>query len=248
MNSDTENPENLDYEAEGASVLEVHEAVQREKEEPTTPGIEPAGRWVTILCAIVVALGGGFLFSNSNGFSDSPYVTDYYTPDPRPDLGGGAEVVEQLTWIEDWMKDGKKVYGNCASCHQADGLGVPGQFPPLVDSEWVNGGTKRIAAIILNGVQGPMTVAGQKYGAQAMQPWNSLSDEGIAQVMTYVRRTFGELPEGDDGIVTTEMVEAARSEFSGRTSQWTEPELLGIPEDAMLPGAEVDPLTGQPMP
>ena len=247
MNHDAEDP-NLDYEAEGASVLEVHEAVQREKAEPAAPGMEPAGRVVTILSAAVIALGGGYLFANANSFSGSIYKTDYYHPDARPDLGGGAEAVEKLSWIDQWMKDGKKTYKNCLQCHGESGVGQPGKYPPLVGSEWVDGGTKRLGAILLNGVNGPMKVGGKSYGAEAMPAWNQLNDEQIAQVISYIRRTYGSLPEGDDGIVTAEMIEAAREEFSGKSGAWTEAELLEIPEGDMLPGGKVDHQTGQPLP
>lgn len=249
MNHDAEDPTNLDYEAEGASVLEVHEAVQREKEEPAAAGMEPPGRWVTILSAVVIALGGGFLFSNSNGFSSSIYTTDYYRPDARPDLGGGVAAVEQLSWIDQWMKDGKKAYNNCKLCHGDSGAGVPGKYPPLASSEWVDGGTTRLGAILLNGVSGSMTVAGQTYGGTEIMPaWKQLPDKQIAQVLTYIRRSFGTLAEGDDGVITTEMMEAAREEFSGKSGPWSESELKAIPNEQMLPGAKVDHLTGQPLP
>ena len=63
---------------------------------------------------------------------------------------------------------------------------------------------------------------------------------------TYIRRTYGALPEGDDGVVTAEMMKAAREEFGGK-GIWDEAGLLAIPEDAMLEGAKVDLLTGEPV-
>ena len=144
------------------------------------------------------------------------------------------------------MSDGKKVYNNCIACHQASGLGIPGQFPPLVGSEWVDQGTSRLGAIMLHGINGPFKVAGQTYN-QLMPAWNNLSDEKIAQVVTYIRREFGSLQEGDDGVVTTEMIKAAREQFGSHSGPYTEAELLAIPADEDLPGSRVDLETGEPL-
>ena len=126
-------------------------------------------------------------------------------------------------------------------------MGIPGQFPPLVGSEWVDGGTKRLGAILLHGISGPFKVNGQAYN-QLMPAWSTLSDDKIAQVLTYVRREFGSLPEGEDGVVTTEMMKAAREEFSSHALPFTETELLAIPADASISGAKVNLETGEPLP
>lgn len=241
----SDNPDkNLDYEAEGGSVVDVHDAVRREKVLPPT-GKEPISFGPLILTALVLILGAGYLGAYSNGFRDDIYVTKYYRPDPRPAGAGGDAAAEELAWIDQWMKDGKKVYNNCVPCHGPAGAGQPGLFPPLKDSEWVNGGTTRLGAIMLKGISGPFTVNGVGYN-NIMAPWDTLGDEKVAQVLTYIRREFGTLKEGEDGIVTTEMVKAAREQFKDRTTPWDEAGLRAIPEDSMLPGAKVDPQTGQP--
>lgn len=236
--------QNADYRAEGGSVVEVHDAVRREKILPPA-GREPITFGPLILAAIVLILGAGYLGAYGNFFRDDIYVSSYYRPDPRPPAMGAADDAADLSWIDKWMAQGKKVYANCVPCHQANGAGVPGQFPPLTSSEWVDGGTARFGAIMLKGIHGPLTVGGQVYNG-VMQPWDTLSNDAIAQVMTYVRREFGDLPEGEDGIVTGEMIQAAREQFQGQATFWDEAGLRAIPEDAMLPGAKVDPETGQP--
>ena len=56
--------------------------------------------------------------------------------------------------------DGAQVFASrCASCHQATGAGLPGVFPPLAGSEWVNGDGSTVAGILLLGITGPITVA-----------------------------------------------------------------------------------------
>jgi len=239
---------NIDYDQGTVSAVDLHDSVRREN--PLLPGEKgPVGVTVLIVGAVILMFGGaqlGPLFVNGNGFNDDIYVSSGYTPTPRPSLGGDEAAAVDVAWIDSWMSDGKKVYGNCIACHQASGLGLPGQFPPLVGSEWVDGGTKRLGAILLHGISGPFKVGGQSYN-QLMPAWNSLNDEKIAQVITYVRREFGSLPEGDDGVVTVEMMKAAREEFSGQAAPYTEGDLLAIPADANLSGTKVDLQTGEPV-
>ncbi len=236
---------NLDYQLGTINTEDVHEAIRRE--DPLLPaGRGGVGLSVIIVGALVLILGGGQFFTSINGFRDSIYIRPDYKPAPRPTLGGSGESDVQVAWIDKWMSEGKKVYSNCIACHQSDGKGMPGQFPPLVGSEWVDGGTKRLSAILLHGINGPLHVGGQVYN-QLMPAWNTLSDEKIAQVMTYIRREFGTLPEDEDGVVTTEMVKAAREETAAQTAPYTEADLLAIPADAQLPGAKVNLETGDPL-
>ncbi len=236
---------NLDYQQGTINTVQVHDAIRRE--DPLLPADRgTVGLSVLVVSALVLILGGGQLFTASNGFRDSIYIHPNYIPAPRPSLGGGGEDAAQVAWIDKWMREGKTVYNNCIACHQASGMGMPGQFPPLVGSEWVDGGTKRLGAILLHGINGPFKVAGQTY-SQPMPAWNALNDEKIAQVGTYIRRTFGTLPEGEDGVVTTEMIKAAREEFSAQAAPYTEAELLAIPADAQLSGAKVNLETGEPL-
>lgn len=86
---------------------------------------------------------------------------------------------------------GPGVYNRyCITCHQTDGKGIPGAFPPIYESEWANGDPGRFIRLVLSGMQGPITVAGQVYN-NVMTPHAFLSDEQIAAVMTYVRQSFG---------------------------------------------------------
>src|SRR6185295_2813986 len=88
--------------------------------------------------------------------------------------------------------DGKVVYSTtCAACHQATGEGVEGTYPPLAGSEIVNGDEAKVIRIVLNGLTGPVEVAGETYSGM-MPPWGGvLKDPEIAAVLTYVRSTWG---------------------------------------------------------
>jgi mono/diheme cytochrome c family protein len=88
--------------------------------------------------------------------------------------------------------DGAVVYiNNCSSCHQRDGRGVPGAFPPLADNPLVTGNPIAVIAIVKHGLSGRIVVRGQAYSG-IMPPWARLiSDSDIAAVVTYIRGAFG---------------------------------------------------------
>ena len=134
---------------------------------------------------------------------------------------------------EQWLKDGKTVYSTCASCHGGTGLGLSADFPPLAASEWVNGGTERLAALILHGLNGPITVKGKGYAGILAMPAHKDSHDStqIAQVMSYIRKTWG----NDSTFVSTEMVDAARTKYADQAGAFTAATLPS--PDANLPGA-----------
>ena len=91
-----------------------------------------------------------------------------------------------------------------------------------------------MAQIVLNGIRGPITVNGTSYGAQEMPAQKgALSDQRIAQVITYVRERFGGIT---DTVVTKEMIADARNRHGERAAQYTAGELAA--RDAMLPGEQ----------
>ncbi len=112
------------------------------------------------------------------------------------------------------MAIGKAVYGgNCANCHQGTGEGQPGSYPPLARSEWVIGEKDALYAIMLHGLQGPITVEGGAYGSQQMPGWSTtLNDEKIAAVMTLHPRLLGQHRRP----VKPEEVSAARAKFAAK--------------------------------
>jgi mono/diheme cytochrome c family protein len=87
--------------------------------------------------------------------------------------------------------DGARVYiTNCSSCHQLDGRGVPGAFPPLAGNPVVTGDPHRTIAIVKLGMSGKIAVAGETYDG-TMPRWDQLiSDEDIAAVVTYIRSAW----------------------------------------------------------
>jgi cbb3-type cytochrome c oxidase subunit III len=121
--------------------------------------------------------------------------------------------------------DGKTVYSTtCAACHQATGEGVEGTYPPLANSEWVNGDDAKVVRIVLHGLTGPVEVAGETY-AGMMPPWGGvLKDPDIAAVLTYVRSSWG----NKAAPITTAKVAAIRAGTTSRAAPWTAAELAQV--------------------
>ncbi|MEM6646138.1 MAG: cytochrome c [Bacteroidota bacterium] len=121
------------------------------------------------------------------------------------------------------VADGQRLYmGKCMSCHQMDGAGIPGAFPPLTNSEWVSRSADQLVSIILHGVQGEIEVDGMVYGGM-MPPWNTfLNDDEVAALSQYVRAEFADIDEE----ITPEDVARIREATAERTQPWTAEELV----------------------
>jgi putative membrane-bound dehydrogenase-like protein len=116
---------------------------------------------------------------------------------------------------------GRALYaGICAGCHQPGGAGLEGLAPPLVDSEWVLGPADRPARIILQGLNGPISVGGTVWRLE-MPALGQLSDQDIAGILTYIRREW----EHVSSPVSPKDVANWRAENSSRTKAWTAEEL-----------------------
>lgn len=79
----------------------------------------------------------------------------------------------------------------CAACHSRNGEGSPPRFPPIVATEWVTGDAERLISIVLNGMEGPITVHGELYNSAMPAHGSFLNDAEVAEILTYVRQNFG---------------------------------------------------------
>ena len=93
-------------------------------------------------------------------------------------------------------KSGQQIFANsCAMCHQPDGQGLTGVFPPLVKADYLMKLAKAsdrtpLISIVLKGLSGKITVNGKEYN-NVMTPVSGLSDEDLASVLTYVTNNWG---------------------------------------------------------
>jgi len=102
--------------------------------------------------------------------------------------------------------NGEKVFRkNCASCHQIDGSGVPNLAPPLAGTQYVLGDKTRLIRIILNGLNTDIEIEGEHFN-NPMPSFKKLKDRQIADVLTYIRNSFGNTSGG----ITSAEVKAVR--------------------------------------
>ncbi|MDH3611654.1 MAG: c-type cytochrome [Gammaproteobacteria bacterium] len=110
---------------------------------------------------------------------------------------------------DELMVKGETVYlANCAACHQPTGVGLPGAFPPLAESDYLAGDRKQVMAAALFGLSGPITVNGVEYNG-VMPSLGHLPDEDLAAALTYVFGSWG----NDGAAVSVEEVAALRAEL-----------------------------------
>ena len=234
MNGRPPNPSSLtrqgmDY-GETSDVQEVHAAIQREKREPRV-GLEPLSIWLIAVYGVAIFTGGAYFWGYSGNFSGDGL--DPLGGPPPTKKAGGAQGAEQQAELSPRDR-GKKIFAaNCQTCHQANGEGVPGQYPPLAGSEFTTGGSKRPAMIVLKGLQGPVKVKGQQYGSAVMQPWDkTLTDQKIADVLTYERSEWG----NSASPVTAVQIAALRKELASHPESFSEHDILAVPAVAEVPG------------
>jgi nitrite reductase (NO-forming) len=140
----------------------------------------------------------------SGTIQEGIYLPEGGTIQKMPNNGTANTVVPKRT-VAEKVKIGKEIFGTtCFACHQSEGQGIPSTFPPLAKSDYLNADPKRAIKTILHGLSGEITVNGHKYNN--VMPSQNLSDDEIANVMTYIYNSWG----NNKTDVTPEMVKAQR--------------------------------------
>ena len=177
--------------------------------------------WLLVLLFLVLYGGMVYFDRNSGWFSEQVYA-------PYRNLQE-VEAFQPVSGAPGLVQLGLQVYNKptCVACHQANGKGLSGQFPPLIRTDWVlEPEPGRIIRAVLDGLSGPIQVEGQSYNG-AMVPWReSLNDEEIAAVLTYVRQNpewGNKAPE-----VKPERVKEVREKTKSHKQSYSPEELLKI--------------------
>lgn len=147
------------------------------------------------------------------------FVGDDAPPEWEPDP---KDVAAQQGALPTAGGPGAAVFNaKCAVCHQMTGEGIPGVYPTLKGSALATGDPSLPIRVVLHGFQGPIERNGRTYNG-VMQPWqNELSDQEIADVLTYVRTSWGNAAAAIDAAA----VKDVRDKTKGRVTAWTEAEL-----------------------
>ncbi len=167
-------------------------------------------------CFLVGAVVLSSTGCNVQGFFTS-YGDDPVWVDPDAPKDGGAAAA-------DAGGPGKAVFGQkCASCHLGTGKGVPGNnIPALAGSALATGDATVPIRIVLHGLRGPIERNGVQINGQMASWKDQLSDQDIADVLTYVRSAFG----NSAGAVTADEVADVRGKTTSRVVPYTEAEVL----------------------
>ena len=220
MSAEPKNDLRLDQAAASdESLMDAHEAVL---------GRHPddGGRYRLLPIAILFTLSGLILFSGTylNRYTGhySPLI---FNENAKPTSGTAAAPKADPVVV------GKAAFMSvCVTCHQPTGLGMPGIYPPLAGSEWVNGSADRVIRIVLYGLKGNITVASKTFNAAAMPVFGKVtgsaynwSDDKIAAVLTYVRQEWG----NKAAPITPDQVTAIRNS-EGNRAEMSEAELSAI--------------------
>ena len=108
--------------------------------------------------------------------------------------------------LNEQLSNGERLYAsNCAVCHQMNGKGLDGSFPPLADSDYIAEDPMNVVLAVINGLTGPIKVNEQDYNS-VMPNLSYLSDSDVADVVTFVINSFG----NEGGSVSAAQVSAAR--------------------------------------
>jgi mono/diheme cytochrome c family protein len=192
-------------------LVEVHSQLSRDKDEPAE-GFSLTPIFIVFLFCGFGFWAGLYLTQNSGNFAPTAFDLDA----PKAAAAGGPVAFEP-----DAAKGEKLFIANCAACHQATGLGVPGAFPPLAKSAWVTGSEERIIKAVLAGLAGEIEVNGVKYNGNMPNIGAGLKDAQIAHIATYVRQAWGNTAEP---VMDTKVAEVRKA--IGNRAQYNPADLL----------------------
>jgi mono/diheme cytochrome c family protein len=215
MTEEKENPEETPL-ASDEDMVKVHAELHREKHPPTIGFLHAP--------LVFVFLFGCLVFFCSIQLAESTNQFQLHPPQKKASLSPEEKEAKRLARK---AETGKKIFATrCASCHQANGQGLPNMFPPLADSEWATSDPGLITKIILKGLKGKIEVKGETWGLVPAQQMVAvpINDREIANVTTYVRQAWG----NSASEITEQQVSDFRAESSGQTEQWTGEQLRAL--------------------
>ena len=177
---------------------------QQERENPEpVEGANPTPWFIIVMVSALFIFGVVYIMR-----------TTLNTPSSWGDGRTAAELQGAPALAAGAAVDGAAVFAShCVACHQATGLGLPGVFPPLAGSDWVAGKEATLIAIVLHGINGPLTVEGKPFNGAMPTFQGQLQDAEVAAVLTHVRSQWG----NTGAPITAAAVAAVRKDTASRT-------------------------------
>ena len=149
--------------------------------------------------AVPLAVAGALALATA-AWAAEPSASSSAPQVHQAEVAGAAGIAAQV-------KAGESVYQTvCLACHQADGKGLPGAFPPLAGSDYLLGDKDRAVGVVVRGLEGEVVVNGVKYNS-VMPAMTQLSDQEIADALTYAMNSWG----NQGGAVSVAQVAAVRA-------------------------------------
>ncbi len=176
---------------------------QNEDAEPAASDA-PVSMWLIVLALVLVFLGAVY-FDHHSGWFDKQVYAPYAS-------AGELALYQPRSGAAAIAAHGKAVFDNvCGICHGPDGMGKPGQAPPLAGSEWIGKDVPSLAHIPLAGLTGRVQVKGQEWNLSMAPMGAALSDADLAAVLTYIRSSWG----NQYSAVSADEVKAERAALHG---------------------------------
>jgi mono/diheme cytochrome c family protein len=207
--------------ANDESIQQVHAILLREKSEPSE-GFSPMPLFLLGIISTMILVCAIYAVHYRGDFD--PLVYDHRFDAEAAKAASSGPVV--LT-PEQILAKGKQAYQTCVACHQANGQGLPGVYPPLATSEWVTGSEERLIRVLIHGLAGPIQVKDNTYNG-AMPAFGKIpgggynwNNERIAHVLSYIRHEWG----NNASFITKEKVDEVFKAEAARAKPWTQDEL-----------------------
>ena len=200
--------------ASDESIVKAHSRIRRQRVAGSAVAFFSSTAFI-----IVLTFGWFQLRRHDAGYGKQMYLSD------RGDIHAFLNYVPPVAGVEKTpFEIGQELYmTRCAFCHQANGEGMAGNFPPLAGSEWVlHEDASLPIKVVLAGLGGPITVMGQQYNSNMAPVVGDLEDQDVANIVTYIRQSWG----NEASEVTADQVASIKEEIGSR-GPWTGEELQG---------------------
>lgn len=225
MNEDSRSDESYsarnDRVLNGFDLVSIHRGLLREQPEPAE-GFE-WGPWWLWTAIILTLFAGGFYLGRFSGvfFQNAVHIGYLFLPLQNAQLAPHPATKSDGASADLTDLGARTFSSNCLACHQENGEGLTGPFPSLVASPWVVGPPETLLRILIGGLSGSIEVKGAIYNGQ-MPAWRTLlSDEQLAAVSSYVRKSWGNQAEP----ISTDFVKQFSAAEPARSNSWTAREL-----------------------